>query len=329
MRLLVAPDKFRGTLTAAEAASAIGDGLRAAGHEVVEMPLADGGEGTLDALGGPNKTTTVTGPLGDAVRARWRLSGRSAVIEMARASGLELVGGAEDNDAVAASSYGTGELIATALEAGATDVVVAVGGSATTDGGLGALRALFPLHRLRGVTMTVACDVELGFLDAARVFGPQKGASPRQVELLSRRLESLAAMYLEEYDVDVTGLAGSGAAGGLAGGLACVGADLQAGFDIVAERVGFDEAAEQVDAVVTGEGFLDEESFNGKVVGGVLDLATHLGIPAVAVVGESFDGAEQRIPTVSLVQSFGKARALGDAAGCLRDAAGEVLGRLA
>jgi glycerate kinase len=328
MRLVVAPDKFRGTVTARQAAEALAAGLRAAGHDVVEVPLADGGEGTLDALGGPNKVSTVTGPLGDPVAAEWRLVGRKAVIEMARASGLAVVGGAEANDAVAASTYGTGELIAVALDAGANDLVVAVGGSATTDGGLGALRALFPLHRLRGVTLTVACDVRLRFLEAARVFGPQKGASDSQVELLARRLERLAEVYREEYGVDVTGLDGGGAAGGLAGGLACVGATLVPGFELVAERLGLDELLEGADGVVTGEGFLDDESFDGKVVGGVADLAVDLGVPVVAVVGECFDGTERRVPTVSLVRSCGRERALGDAAACLAEVVPQVLALL-
>ena len=204
MQILLAPDKFKGTATAPEAAEALAAGLRALGHEVVCCPLADGGEGTLDALGGANRSTVVTGPLGDPVTAEWRLAGRIAVIEMAQASGLALVGGAEGNDPVAASTYGTGELISTAVEAGARHVVVGVGGSATTDGGLGALRAMYPVQRYRGTTIEVACDVRLGFVDAARVCAPQKGATPAQVELLERRLERLVQVYDEEYRVDCT-----------------------------------------------------------------------------------------------------------------------------
>ncbi|MET0160916.1 MAG: glycerate kinase, partial [Acidimicrobiales bacterium] len=144
MRVLAAPDKFRGTASAPDVATAIARAVAAVGGTADEAPLADGGEGTLQALGGANRTTTVTGPLGDPVVAEWRLDRRSAVIEMAQASGLEVVGGPEGNDAVAASTYGTGELIAAAVERGAREIVVAVGGSATTDGGLGALRALEP-----------------------------------------------------------------------------------------------------------------------------------------------------------------------------------------
>src|SRR5690606_36055176 len=145
--------------------------------------------------GGANRTTTVTGPLGEPVDAAWRLDGRTAVIEMARAAGLDLVGGPEGNDPVAASTAGVGEAIGAALDAGARRVIVGVGGSATTDGGLAALRALHPLARLRGVELLVACDVRTPFLDAAPVFAPQKGATPAQVELLRRRLERLAQVY--------------------------------------------------------------------------------------------------------------------------------------
>ena len=210
MRVLAAPDKFRGTATAPEVAAAVARAVVAAGGTADEAPLADGGEGTLEALGGANRTTTVSGPLGDPVEAVWRFDRRAAVIEMARASGLDVVGGPEGNDAVAASTYGTGELIAAAVERGAREIVVAVGGSATTDGGLGALRALEPAQRLRGVDVRVACDVRLPFVDAAEVYGPQKGASPAQVELLRRRLERLAQIYEEEYGVDVTDVGGGG-----------------------------------------------------------------------------------------------------------------------
>jgi glycerate kinase len=325
VHIVVAPDKFKGTVSAAGAAEALARGLRALGHDVVCRPMADGGEGTLDALGGANRTTTVTGPLGDPVDAPWRLDGRSAVVEMARASGLGLVGGREGNDAVAASTYGTGELIAAAIDAGARSVVVGVGGSATTDGGLGALRAMYPLQRFRGIDVEVACDVRLGFVDAARVFAPQKGASAAQVELLERRLERLVEVYAEEYGVDVSTLEGAGAAGGLAGGLACVGAHLVRGVDLVADRVGLDELVESADLVVTGEGFLDDGSFDGKVVGGVAEMAASVGVPVVAVVGEAYDDASERVPTVSLVQHHGREQAMDATVACLEASAQFVL----
>lgn len=321
MRILVAPDKFKGTLTASTCAEAIAAPLRAAGHDVVVRPMADGGEGTVDALGGANRRTVVSGPLGDPVTAAWRLSAGTAVIEMAAASGLELVGGAEGNDAVAASTHGTGELIAAALDAGARDVVVGAGGSATTDGGLGALRALYPLHRLRGVRLTVACDVRTRFVDAARIFAGQKGATAAQVRLLERRLDRLAQVYRNDYGVDVSALDFAGAAGGLAGGLTCVGGELIGGFELVAERCDLDADVEAADLVVTGEGFLDEESFDGKVVGGVVEMARHGRVPVVAVVGECFDDAHERVPTLSLTERFGRERALADPAALLAEIA--------
>ena len=320
MRVVAAPDKFKGTATASEVAAAVAAAVTAGGGRCDQVPVADGGEGTLEALGGPNRTTTVDGPLGDPVEARWQLRRGRAVIEMAEASGLQLVGGAEGNDAVAATTYGTGELIAAAVEGGARRIIVGVGGSATTDGGLGALRALYPPQRLKGVELLVACDVRLHFVDAAEVFAPQKGASPAQVELLRRRLESLADGYQRDYGVDVRDLEGGGAAGGLAGGLAAIGADLQSGFDVVADEVGLVDRLEGADLVVTGEGFLDAESFDGKVVGGVVDLAGELGVPVLAVVGEAFDGADGRVPTVSLVERFGRDRAMADTLACITEA---------
>lgn len=327
MRVVAAPDKLRGTATAPEVAGAIARAASAAGWRCDEVPLADGGEGTLDALGGANRTTTVTGPLGAPVGAGWRLEGRTAVIEMAAASGLLLAGGSDANDAVAASTAGTGELISAALEAGARRVIVGVGGSATTDGGLAALRALHPLNRLTGVELLVACDVRTPFLEAADTFGAQKGASPAQVELLRRRLERLAQVYLDEHGVDVTELEGAGAAGGLAGGLAAVGARLVPGFDLVADEVGLDEVLEGADLVITGEGFLDAQSFEGKVVGGVQRLAEHLDVPVVAIVGEVFDEVADRIEAVSLVERFGSERAFSDTLACIEEAAAEVLSR--
>lgn len=309
MRVVAAPDKFRGTAGAGDIAAAVARAARAAGWQCDEVPVADGGEGTLDALGGANRSTLVTDPLGDPVEASWRLHRGTAVIESARASGLELVGGAEGNDALSASTYGTGELIAAAVELGARRVIVAVGGSATTDGGLGALRALHPVQRLRGLELVVACDVRTRFVDAAEVFGPQKGATPAEVELLRRRLERLAQVYEQDHGIDVNPLEGGGAAGGLAGGLAAVGADLVPGFDLVADELGLDERIEGADLVVTGEGFLDEQSFEGKAVGGVVGLAASLDVPVLVVAGQVFDGAEQRVDAVSLVERVGEEQA--------------------
>jgi glycerate kinase len=244
---------------------------------------------------------------------------------MAQASGLEVVGGPEGNDAVAASTYGTGELLAAAIERGAKEVIVGVGGSATTDGGLGALRALEPLQRLRGVEIRVACDVRLTFVDAAEVFGPQKGASPAQVELLRRRLERLAQVYLEEHGVDVRDLEGSGAAGGLAGGLAAVGASLESGFDLIADTLDLDERMEGCDLVVTGEGFVDEQSFDGKVVGGVVAMAAELGVPVLVVAGEVMDPMPDDVLAVSLTERFGGERSRLEPLACIEEVVGDHL----
>jgi glycerate kinase len=328
VHVVVASDKFRGTATAAEVGRAVAAAVEATGVTCDVVQVADGGEGFLDAMGGANRTTLVTGPLGDPVEAAWRISSGQAVVEMAQASGLALVADG-DHDPVAASTYGTGELIGAAIDAGAKRVLVGVGGSATTDGGFGALRALYPLQRLRGIDIRVACDVRTRFVDAAEVFAPQKGATPTQVELLRRRLERLAEVYLEDYGVDVADLEGSGAAGGLAGGLAAVGATLERGFDLVAEEVDLLGHLERADLVVTGEGFVDPESFDGKVVGGVLALAGELGVPALVIAGELFDGerlaalagelTSASVTVVSLVERFGENRSRGETLGCVHE----------
>jgi glycerate kinase len=332
MRVVVAPDKMRGTASARELAAAVGRAAAAAGWDCDEVPVADGGEGTLDVLGGPNRTTTVDGPLGEPVSAAWRLDGRTAVVEMAQASGLALTGGADDNDPIAASSVGTGELIAAAVDAGARRVLVGMGGSATTDGGLGALRALYPLHRLAGVELLVLCDVRTPFVDAAPVFAPQKGASTAQVELLRRRLDRLADVYLADHGVDVRTLEGAGAAGGLAGGLAVAGARLVSGFDAVADELDLHDLIEGADLVVTAEGFLDEQSFEGKVVGGVAEMAAAAGVPCLAVVGEVVadlappdGGLPEGLTVVSLVERFGEDRARGETVACVEAVVAEAL----
>lgn len=325
MRILAAPDKFRGTATAVEVAAAVAAAGRTMGASTHEVPMSDGGEGFLDVFGGANRTSVVTGPLGDPVEAGWRLSGRVAVIEMAQASGLALVGGAEGNDPVAAATAGTGELIVEALDAGARRIFVGHGGSATTDGGLAALRALFPTARMRGIELVAAVDVHTPFLEAADVFGAQKGATPSQIELLRRRLERLAQVYLEDYGVDVTSLPGAGAAGGLAGGLATVGATIESGFELIAEELELADAIEQVDLVVTGEGFVDAASFQGKVVGGMVDLAAEFGVPVLVVAGEVFDGVDAQVDAVSLVEEFGRERAMTDTLACIAEVVGDRL----
>ena len=320
MRVLAAVDKFKGTATAAQVAAAIGHACWELGHECVELPVADGGEGTLEALGGANRSSIVTGPLGDPVRAEWRLHRGTAVIEMARSSGLTLVGGAAGNDAMAATTTGTGELIDQALDLGAKKIVVCLGGSATTDGGLGCVRAITTPHRLRGVQLLVACDVQTLFADAAPVFAPQKGASPAQVDMLRGRLERLAQMYQEQYGVDVRRLPGAGAAGGLAGGLVALGGRLVPGFELVADELDLHDAIAGCDLVITGEGYLDEQSFDGKVVGGVQSMCADAATPVAAVVGDSAPEVRGRIIHRSLVEEFGLGRATSEPLWCIERA---------
>jgi glycerate 2-kinase len=327
MRVLAAVDKFRGTATAAQVASAIGHACWELGVDCVEAPIADGGEGTLDALGGPNRTTRVTDPLGRPVEAQWRLVGDTAVIEMARASGLSLVGGAKKNDVIAASTIGTGQLIDTALNDGAKRIIVCVGGSATVDGGLGAIRAIGTPARLRGTEFIVACDVRALFSDAARLFGAQKGATPVQIEFLSGRLEQLQQSYLRDYNIDISLLIGGGAAGGLAGGLSALGANLVPGFDVVADEVGLHEQIAQCDLIITGEGYLDSESFDGKVVGGVQQLAQQFNKPVVVICGGADIDAQQRIDSFSLIENFGDAEAFSKPLMCVEKAAAAIVAR--
>ncbi len=325
MRVVAAVDKFRGSATAAEVAAAIGQACWQTGHDCVELALADGGEGLLDALGGANRTNTVTGPLGAPVDAAWRMQGSTAIIEMALASGLVLAGGADHNDPLTATTAGTGELIDHALTAGAKRIIVGLGGSATTDGGLGALQAISGPNRLAGVELLVACDVTTTFVDAATVFGPQKGATPTQIKLLTRRLEALADRYAHDFGVDVTGIPGSGAAGGIGGMLAALGGRLVPGFELVADELGFYEALESADLVITGEGHLDRQSFAGKVVGGVASAAAEVDVPVAAIVGIADDDVRDRLELRAIADVYGLERALREPLWCIEQAAIELL----
>jgi glycerate 2-kinase len=336
VRVLVAPDKFRGTVTAPQAAAAIGEGITDAGGEPRLLPLADGGEGTLDAFGGANRWTAVTGPDEDPVTAGWRMGDEgTAVIEMAMASGLLLVGGRDKNDPWAASTAGTGELIREATRAGARRIIVGLGGSATTDGGFGALRELLndPIWR-PGIApaddrpeLLVCCDVNTVFTAAAAVFGPQKGADDAMVATLTNRLEELERAYRVDYGIDLAGMPGAGAAGGLAGGLAVIGGRITPGFQLIADLVGLDEALAKSDLVITGEGHLDSGSFNGKVVGGVAQRAAAANVPVIALVGVSTAGEFNQLTVHTLVERFGAERAMRDTAQCLQLLAAEVHSR--
>lgn len=330
MRVVIAPDKFKGTATASDLAGVLGAVATEAGHDVLAHALADGGDGTLDALGGPNRTTLVTGPLGDPVDAAWRLSKGIAVIEMAQASGLVLAGGRDGNDPLGATTRGTGELIMAAVSRGAKRIIVGLGGSATTDGGLGAVEAIGTPARLGGVKVEVATDVFTTFVDAAAVFGPQKGASDAQVAFLGARLRGVAERYRDDFGVDVEQVPGSGAAGGLGGGLLAVGAEIVGGFDLIAEEVGLFASMETAELVVTGEGQLDAESLNGKVVGGVGEIAAECGARMLVLCGAvdpNFDpalfdrlGLVARPTVISLSDTFGLERALSDPIACAQEA---------
>jgi glycerate kinase len=320
-RLLAVPDKFKGTASAAQVANAIAAGAARVGVDCIERPLADGGEGTLEVLGGANRKNVVPGPGGLPVTAAWRLADGVAVVEMALASGLTLAGGAENNDPVNATTRGTGALIREAILSGAREVIVGVGGSATTDGGHGALEALadfvpFPPT----VRVVVAADVTTRFGDAAAVFAPQKGATPEQVLQLSERLRGLAASYHKRFGVDVESIPGSGAAGGLAGGLAAAGAEVTSGFDLIARTVKLEEAMADVDVVVTGEGHLDAQSMAGKVTGRVAQLAAERGLPMLMIVGStSLNEPPDGVSVVALEPLYGES-AWRETTDCIADA---------
>ncbi|MBP1326018.1 glycerate kinase [Leucobacter exalbidus] len=334
MRIVIAPDKFKGSLDAAEVCAHLAAGIRAVlpAAEICTAPMADGGEGTVDAAiaaGFARRTRQVTGPLGAPVHASFALRDDQAVIELAAASGLLLID-EPDRDALAADTRGTGELIAAALDEGARRIVLAVGGSASTDGGTGILKALGAkfldaagrvlapgggaLHTLDRIDLAgfdprifktdivLASDVDhllTGDFGAARVFAPQKGASESQVELLEAGLQRLAEVVrgLLPGVPDHAISPGAGAAGGVGfGALAMLGARRRAGAEIVAEVIDLaglvQGAAHRADLVITGEGSFDAQSLGGKTPMGVLGVARELGVPTVLVCGRALGGAE-------------------------------------
>jgi len=336
--VLAAPDAFKGTADAAAVAEAVAGAARGAGWVARTLPLSDGGEGFAEVLaaargagGGEWRHQEVTGPLGRPVTARWWMAGTEAVVESAAASGLPLAGGPDGNDPVGATTRGTGELVAAAVAAGARRVLVGVGGSATTDGGRGAVEAIEESGGLRGCEVVVACDVETRFVGAAARFGPQKGATPAQVAELTETLTAYAAELGRRYGVDVTDAPGSGAAGGLAGGLMALGARLVPGFEVVAGAAGLAAAVAACDLVVTGEGRLDATSWHGKVVGGVLREATRAGRPVLVVAGAvgpgGLEGAGAAVVR-SLSDTCGPERALADPTGCVAEVVAAYLAQL-
>jgi glycerate kinase len=286
--VLVAPDSFKGTFRATEVAAAIGRGLESAGLAPPDLcPVADGGDGTMEvlltALGGETAAATVHDPLGREVEAAYALleDGGTAVIEMARASGLALVA-PEERDAVAASTRGTGELIAAAVADGAQVVLLACGGSATTDGAAGAIEAIEEAGGPGGAKIVCLCDVSTPFERAAEVFGPQKGADPATVRKLTKRLNDFA----QTLPRDPRGQPRTGSAGGLSGGLwAQYGAVLEPGAAFVLEALDFDARMRAARAVIVGEGRIDEQTLQGKIAGEIATRARQAGVPCFAIVG--------------------------------------------
>ena len=322
MTVLVAPDSFKGTFRSPQVAAAIGRGLERAGFPADLAPAADGGDGTLEvlllALGGETAACEVHDPLGRTTTAGFGLlaDGSGAVVEMASASGLALV--AEDErDAEAASTYGTGELIMGAVDAGADVVFVSVGGSATTDGGAGALEAIEDAGGLRGTKLVVLSDVRTPFEDAAVVYGPQKGANPAAVGRLTNRLHKLAGSFARDPRTRPM----TGAAGGLAGGLwAQLQAELVPGAPFVLDALGFDTRLREARAVVTGEGRIDEQTLQGKLVGEVATRARQRGVPCHAIVGTSeLDRFGRRLLDVDTVTEAGTLDEIEAAASVLGD----------
>lgn len=321
--VLVAPDKFKGTLSAAAVASAVADGLARIGCDADVCRIADGGEGTIDvvaeAVGADIVEVTASNALGEPVAARFaRLSDRAVLVQSSDAIGLELIPEAR-RDPVAASSRGVGELIAAAADAGASEIYIGVGGTASTDGGLGAIGVLRERGlvgkrtRVKGAPKLIAlCDARAAWEQAALVFAKQKGADEAGVELLAKRLEQIAG----DLPQDPRGKLMTGAGGGLAGGLwAACGADLKGGAAWVLDQVGFTPRMLAARAVITGEGSLDRQTLLGKGVCEVATRARQSGVPCHAIVGRmEMSEFDARILDFESVAEAGDHDAIADAA---------------
>lgn len=331
MNIVIAPDSFKESLTAMEAARAIEEGFASVlPHEsYYKIPMADGGEGTVqsivDATGGSIKTVTVTGPLYEPVEAFYGLSGdkKIAVIEMAAASGLDKVP-MEKRNPLVTTTYGFGELICDALEEGVEEILLGIGGSATNDGGAGMVMSLggklldetgasisadgqglgklksidiSRLHpRLKEVVIKVACDVDnplTGKNGASHIYGPQKGGTPEQIELLDSHLDHYAQVIKKTLGKDIDQVRGAGAAGGLGAGLlAFLDAELERGGDLLVEMLGLEEQIKQADLVITGEGGINHQTIFGKTPVAVSRIAKKHGVPVIAVAGTLSKGYE-------------------------------------
>ncbi len=333
MKFVIAPDKFKGSLTGFEFCDAVKEGLQMVfpNAEILEMPLADGGDGTIEVvkhyLKGEKITIKVKDPLFRSVTASYLYSAKSriAYIEMAEASGLKLLKDTERN-AMQSSTFGTGELIVDALEKGATEIILGIGGSATNDGGMGMANALgyrfldtageelkpigsnltavkkvdaSKVHpKLRDVKVKVACDVSNPFYGedgTAKIYAAQKGASKEEIEILDKGLRNFAKMVKGQYGIDLQKIKGAGAAGGIGGGaVVFLNGQLTSGIDLIKELAGFDTAIEDSDWIITGEGQLDEQTLSGKTINGVVVSAAQKHIPVAALCGSVSISIEQQ-----------------------------------
>jgi glycerate 2-kinase len=331
--ILLAPDSFKNSCTAREACCAIERGIKSVNPKVktLSLPLSDGGEGymevLLSSLGGKRYSITVHDPLMRPVKADYAIvnSGKTAIIEMAAASGIQLLS-EKELDPCKTTTYGCGELILDAIQKGASRIIIGIGGSSTTDGGTGAAQALgihflditgeiIPdgisgaylkkIHSIdesginpavSDIEILVACDVENPFTGksgAARIYSPQKGANPEKVKLLEEGMIHLSGLIMQKKGINLEEIPGSGAAGGLGGGLlAFLGARLKPGVEIILQSVNFSKNLKKVDLVITGEGKIDSQTINGKVISGILKESQKAGVPVIALAGQLDAGFE-------------------------------------
>ncbi|MGP1991283.1 glycerate kinase [Zobellia laminariae] len=333
MKIVIAPDKFKGSLSGFEFCDAVEEGLKHVFNEakIVKMPLADGGDGTIDVvkhyIHGDKITITVNDPLFRPISASYLYATEThiAYIEMAEASGLKLLDDA-DRNCMNTTTFGTGELIADALERGAQEIILGIGGSATNDGGMGMANALgyrfkgdfskdlepigSSLDKVKSIDASevhpllanakfkIACDVSNPFYGengAAKIYGAQKGASTEEIEILDKGLKNFAKVALDTYDISLQKIKGSGAAGGIGGGaIIFLRGELTSGIDLVKELAHFDEAIADADWIITGEGQLDEQTLSGKTINGVVTSAQKHKIPVAALCGSVSISIEQQ-----------------------------------
>lgn len=336
MKILLAPDKFRGSLDATQVCEAMSAGIRMVSPtiEIVKLPMADGGEGTLDLLlwysKGKKFNTEVKDPLGRPVNAEYGISadGETAFIEMATASGLRLLSSHERNPLLT-STYGTGELIKKAIEVGVKNIILGIGGSATTDAGVGMASALgwkfldendqelepigqnlvkiqriiAPDSSTQLPNITVACDVTnplYGKNGAAYIYGPQKGADEHAVSLLDKGLENLSNIFERDFNQNLSEIAGAGAAGGLGfGAMAFVGAELREGVKLLMDFCDFNQNLQGVDLIITGEGKIDNQTLQGKLIKGITDRANEAQIRVAAICG-TLEVSPQELQTIGI-----------------------------